>query len=51
MAAGRRLRSRQAEKPPDLIRDVVEVVKSTTLLDHVQQVAVLAGGCVSLMCS
>jgi hypothetical protein len=46
-----RLRSRQAEEAPGLIGDVVEVGKAAAFADDVEEIAVLAGGGVGLMCS
>ena len=42
----RRLGQRQAKKPPSLANSIVEIDEATTLSDHVEQIAVLAGGCV-----
>jgi hypothetical protein len=46
LATGRRLGPRQAEKPPGLMDDIVEVDEAAALSDNVEQIAVLAGRCV-----
>jgi hypothetical protein len=46
-----RFRSRQAEEAPGLIGDIVEVGKTAAVADEVEEIAVLAGGGVGLMCS
>ena len=46
-----RLGSRQAEKAPGLVGDVAEVDEAAAFADEVEQIAMLAGGGVGLMCS
>jgi hypothetical protein len=46
-----RLSSRQAEEASCLVGDVMEVGKAAAVADDVEEIAVLAGGGVGLMCS
>jgi hypothetical protein len=46
-----RLRSWHGEKAPGLVGDVVEVDKAAALADDVEEIAVVAGRRVGLMCS
>jgi hypothetical protein len=45
------LRPRQAEEAPCLRLDVVEITETTHMADDVEQIAMLAGGRICLMCS
>jgi hypothetical protein len=45
------LQSRQAEEASRFIGDLMEVGEATTLADDVEEIAMFAGGGVSLMCS
>ena len=45
------LRSRETEKVACLIGDVAEIGKATALADDIEEVAVIAGRRVGLMCS
>ena len=46
-----RLRSWHGEKAPGFVSDVVEVDKATAFADDVEEIAVVAGRRVGLMCS
>jgi len=45
------VRARQGQEAARLVGDVVEIQKAAAFADDVEEIAVLAGGGVGLMCS